>query len=115
MHMDPLMPSLPTLLVLRALEQDPAHGYRIVRWIDEQSAGVLTMKEGTLYPLLHLLERKGLMTGNWQKNGTERATRIYTLTNAGRHHLNQERQDWGRRAEIVRTVLSGEEVANGLV
>jgi len=37
------------------------------------------------------------------------------LTNAGRHHLNQERQDWGRRAEIVRTVLSGEEVANGLV
>lgn len=113
--MEALMPSLPTLLVLRSLEQGPQHGYRIARWIEEQSTGTLAMKEGTLYPLLHQLERKGLIMGDWQKVNSERPARVYALTEDGRGHLKHEREEWGARAEIVRKVLLGGEVAHGLV
>ena len=113
--MDALMPSLPTLLVLRSLEEGPLHGYRIARWIERQSTGTLTMKEGTLYPLLHQLERKDLILGEWQKAESERPARVYALTEAGRGHLMKEREEWDARAHVVQRVLFGEETAHGLV
>lgn len=115
-RLDPLLPSLPMLLVLRALEDGPRHGYRIARWVEQQSAETLIMKEGTLYPLLHQLEKKGYLTSDWQSVGSERKARVYTLTDSGRGHLERERKEWGARADVVRRVLfGGGEAAHGLV
>ena len=113
--MDALLPSLPTLLVLRALEDGPLNGYRIARWIEQQSADILTMKEGTLYPLLHQLEKKGFLASEWQSVDTQRKARVYSLTESGRGHLEQERKEWGVRTEIVRRVLLGGDPTHGLV
>lgn len=112
--MDALLPSLPTLLVLRALEDGPAHGYKIARWVDENSEGVLTLKEGTLYPLLHQLEKKGLLQGDWQKAGTERPMKVYEITDIGRKLLGEERDTWGRKASAAEKLLFKGGLANGL-
>ena len=112
--LDTLLPSLPTLLVLRALEEGPAHGYRISRWIEQQSEGVLALKEGTLYPVLHQLEKKGLLLGRWHSPGTERPTKVYELTDAGRTLLSRERQTWKHRAAAVERMLSTGEAGHGL-
>lgn len=103
--MDPLLPSLPTLLVLRALENGPAHGYRIAHWVDDISDGILTLKEGTLYPLLHQLEKKGLVSGSWEQMGSERPVKVYELTDAGHARLNQERETWDKKSLAVRKLL----------
>ncbi len=114
--MDPLLPSLPTLLVLRALEDGPAHGYRITRWVDAMSEGVLVLKQGTLYPLLHQLEKKGLVIGRWDGLGTERPLKIYELTDSGRQRLHQEREVWQTKsAAIGRVLQSLQEVRHGLM
>ncbi len=104
--MDGIAPSLPTLLVLRALEDSPSHGYRIARWIEEQSENMLTLREGTLYPLLHQLEKEGLIHGQWQTEGTDRPSKVYELTDSGHVLLDQERQAWNQRAAAISKVLS---------
>ncbi len=102
---DSLVPSLPTLLILRALEEAPAHGYKIVRWIEDRSDHQLLLKEGTLYPTLHQLERQGLIQGHWDQTGSQRRTKIYELTEAGREQLQADRAQWMRRVAIAHEVL----------
>ncbi|KYP79503.1 hypothetical protein AYW79_04775 [Ferroacidibacillus organovorans] len=106
------MPSLPTLLVLRALESGPMHGYKIARWIEQKSTDTLIMKEGTLYPLLHQLERKGYLKSDWQAVESERKVKVYTLTEKGSGHLENERQEWSLRTEVVQRVLFGKEATS---
>ncbi len=101
--MDALMPSVPTLLVLQALEESPLHGYAIARWIEDESSGVLTMKEGTLYPVLHQLERKGLVVGEWVEMG--RRTKVYRLTSSGRRQLVDSRQEWAIKAPAINRLV----------
>lgn len=113
--MDSLVPSLPLLLVLRALEDGPAHGYRIALWVEERSEGVLAMKEGTLYPLLHQLERQGLIAGSWTPGERGRPTKVYTLTDAGRRRLAEDAADWQRRSAAASTVLFSGRAQHGLV
>ncbi len=104
--MDTLIPSVPTLLILQAVEEEPLHGYAIARWVDEQSQGILAMKEGTLYPVLHQLERKGLIVGEWRKLG--RKTKVYRLTDAGRRHLRDARREWAVKAPAISRLVLGE-------
>lgn len=99
------MKSVPTLLVLKALERQSTHGYRIAAWINETSDGAILLKEGTLYPLLHSLENKGLIEGEWQEDGGPRPVRIYHLTDRGRRQLQTERGTWHRYAQGVNLVM----------
>ena len=112
--MDPLLPSVPTLLVLRALEEGPAHGYRITRWVDERSEGVLTLKQGTLYPLLHQLEKKGFLESQWEGLGSERPMKVYALTDSGRQRLCREREAWQTKSNAIGRVLVNEGGTYGL-
>ncbi|MCL8209345.1 MAG: helix-turn-helix transcriptional regulator [Actinomycetia bacterium] len=105
---DALVPSLPVLLILRALEAGPAHGYKIARWIEEQSEQQFVLKEGTLYPTLHLLERQGLVQGSWIDNGSRRRMKVYELTSLGRSQLDAERDRWLKRVAVAQKVLSRE-------
>jgi transcriptional regulator len=84
--------SLPTL-ILQNLSRGPNHGYRIAQEIKQTSKGVLDFKEGTLYPALHGLEAKKLITSSVrEENGRPR--RHYQLTDKGRKALVRERQEW---------------------
>lgn len=105
MVMDSLVPSLPVLLILRALEESPAHGYKIARWIEQRSSQQLMLKEGTLYPTLHQLERQGLIQGHWDKTGSKRPTKVYDLTQAGREQLRTDREQWMQRVAVAQQVL----------
>jgi transcriptional regulator len=83
------------LLILQNLAQGPNHGYHIAQEIKQKSQGVLDFKEGTLYPTLHGLEGKGLITSHERaENGRTRF--YYELTEDGRKTLARERADWRR-------------------
>ncbi len=91
-------------LVLAALEDGPAHGYRIARWVDEHSAGCLALREGSLYPILHALEQQGAVDATWEREG-ERQRRVYRLTEAGRAALRAGRTAWRAYADAVERAL----------
>ncbi len=113
--MNPLLPSVSTLLVLRALEDGPAYEYRITRWVDQRSDGVLALKQGTLYPLLHQLEKKGFVVSQWEGLGSDRPMKVYALTDTGRQRLHQERAAWQMKSIAVGRVLTNPaELPNGL-
>lgn len=103
--MESLLPSVPTLLVLQVLESSPAHGYEIARRVEQDSATVLSLKEGTLYPLLYRLEREGLVQAAWHDEPKGRRVRVYTLTDAGRRRLAGGRREWAIRSHRVSRVL----------
>lgn len=76
------------LLVLATLEDGPRHGYQIALDVEEESGGAFELQHGTLYPILHRLEKEGLIEGRWEEEGRRR--KVYGLTDRGRRHLNQE-------------------------
>ena len=85
-----LLPGTLEMLILRTLTIEPMHGYGIARHIEQQSADVLTVEQGSLYPALERLQRNGWVTGKWGKSLTGRRARYYTITNSGRRRLGQE-------------------------
>lgn len=97
--------SLP-LLILHVLSTGSKHGYRIATEIKEGSAGVLDVAEGTLYPVLHDLERRGLIRASEETvNGRRR--RCYSLTEVGQRELASETAEWARYAQAVNYLLGG--------
>lgn len=76
------------LLVLATLEDGPKHGYQIALDVEEESDGDFELQHGTLYPILHRLEKEGLIRGRWEEEGRRR--KVYVLTDRGRRHLSQE-------------------------
>ena len=91
--------TLPTL-ILEALIHEPSHGYRIAQRIKERSEGVLDFKEGTLYPALHQLQRKGYLRSEWRTADNGRHRKYYALTNRGRA-LAEQRVAAGERARVT--------------
>lgn len=99
-----------TTLILSVLGRGPKHGYQMVRDLERLSSGVLTLKEGTLYPLLHALERDGVVASHWELEGG-RERKIYQLTDGGRAELRRRTADWVKFRSAVDSVLSGEVLA----
>ena len=93
------------VLILKAVSWGPRHGYAIGRWIRETTADVLSIQEGALYPALHRLERKGLLTEEWGLTDTGRQAKYYHLTPAGRAQLRAELVRWQRFQHAVSTAL----------
>ena len=94
------------ILILKALTWGPRHGYAIGRWIRQTTADVLVVQEGALYPALHRLERKGLVSEEWGESETGRQAKYYTLTPAGRAHLVAEAERWSRYSRAVALALA---------
>ena len=93
--------SINELLVLSALRKGRRHGYQIALDVEDASGGVFDLQHGTLYPLLHRLERDGLVEGRWTEAGGRRR-KEYALTPAGRRHLGVE----GRALHVAMQCLS---------
>ncbi len=93
------------LLVLAVLRSGPAHGYAITHEINRRTDGALSMKEGTLYPLLHRMEGEGLVKAAWQVSDRGPARRTYELKAKGRRVLANRAEEWRRLVGVVNGVL----------
>jgi PadR family transcriptional regulator PadR len=93
------------LLILKALARDSQHGYAVAEWIHETSEDVLRVKEGALYPALHRLELRGLLTAEWGASENNRRAKYYSLTAAGRKQLALETEQWQRLSGAVARIL----------
>lgn len=93
------------VLILKALTWEPLHGYAITKLIRRQSDDALLVEEGTLYPALWRLEKKGLLESEWGLSGNNRRAKFYRLTAAGRRQLRHEVKTWEAYASAVSKVL----------
>jgi transcriptional regulator len=93
------------MLVLKALQWGPRHGYSVSRWIARTTGDVLRVEEGALYPALHRLHRKGLVESEWGVSENNRRARFYELTKKGQRALAKEAESWAAYADAVRSVL----------
>lgn len=95
------------MLVLHAVADAPLHGYAIMRRIRVDSGDALGLEEGSLYPALHRLVRRKLLSATWGESENNRRARFYRLTQAGRRALERERGAWQRVAAAINAVLAG--------
>jgi PadR family transcriptional regulator len=90
------------LMVLKTLDVlGPLHGYGIARRIEQISGGILTVNQGTLYPVLLRLEQEGSIASEWGVSENNRRARFYRLTRDGRKQLQAETQNWEQTAAII--------------
>ena len=104
-----LIPGTLNVLILKALSWGPLHGYAISKWIQRSTDEVLRVEEGVLYPALHRLERDEFLEAEWGVNDTGRRAKFYSLTAAGKKHLEAEVARWKRSSEAVSSVLDAAE------
>lgn len=100
-----LVPGTLEMLILRTLLRGAMHGYGIAQRIQNVSDDVLSVEEGSLYPALQRLLRKGWVTAEWGMTGLNRRARFYTLTRDGRKQLGAEVDAFRRITEAIERVL----------
>src|SRR3954469_14855786 len=93
------------LLILRALQTEPMHGWAISERIQQISQEVLQVNQGSLYPALHRLEHPGWIQAEWGISDLGRRARFYRLTSDGRKQLKLEADQWGRFTAAIARVL----------
>jgi len=94
------------VLILKALSRARLHGYAVARWIEEATSDVVQVEEGSLYPALYRLERRGWIEAEWGVSELNRKAKFYRLTKDGRKHLAFEAERWAVFASAVSKVLS---------
>ena len=92
-------------LVLKTLSWGPRHGYAIARWLEETTNDAIQVEEGSLYPALYRLERRGLIEAEWGVSEIGRKAKIYRLTPAGKRQLRTETAEWSDFVRVVSLVL----------
>ncbi|HYL91831.1 MAG TPA: PadR family transcriptional regulator [Alphaproteobacteria bacterium] len=93
------------LLILKTVALRPQHGWAISERIQQISSNVLQVQQGSLYPALHRLERRGWIKARWGASENNRKAKYYELTKAGRKQLETEAGDWKKLAAAVGHVL----------
>ena len=93
------------VLVLKTLSWGPRHGYAIARWLEDTTDDAIQVEEGSLYPALYRLERRGLIEAEWGTSEIGRKAKIYRLTPPGRRQLRAETADWAAFVRVVSAVL----------
>lgn len=94
------------MLILKALSWESKHGYGIVSWLEHTSGAALVIEEGSLYPALHRMNKRGWVKAEWGVSENNRRARYYTLTAAGRKQLQAETAAWDRFAGVIARVLT---------
>ena len=94
------------LLILKVATLGPIHGYAIAQTIQQISRDVLQVRQGSLYPALHRLENRGLLTAEWKESETGRDAKFYRLTAKGRTHLKSEMANWEQLSEAIGLILA---------
>lgn len=103
---DELLQGTLDMLVLKALQLGPMHGWGITERLEQGSKNILRIGQGSLYPALYRLERQKYVSSSWGTSDNNRRARFYELTPAGRERLARERQTWRRMARAVDLILA---------
>lgn len=91
------------MLILKIVALEPMNGWAISQRLQQISSDVLGVSDGSLYPALHKLERRGWITAEWKPSGNNRRAKFYSLTRLGRRQLEKETANWNR----ISTAISG--------
>ena len=94
------------LLVLKTLSWGPMHGYAVASWIEHATDDVLRVEEGSLYPALYRMTRKGWIVGEWGTSENNRKAKYYRLTPLGREQLREQSTGWQRMAAAVTKAIT---------
>ena len=92
-------------LILAALQDGPKHGYQLALDIEQQADGYFRVQHGTLYPILHKLEKEGLIRGTWSPGGRGRKRKSYQLTKAGHRYATEQLGAWRAFISAFLTVV----------
>ncbi len=92
-------------LLLASLEAGPAHGYHLIERLRERSGGRFDLPEGSVYPALHRLEQRGLLTSAWESHAGRRR-RVYRLSERGLHALHAARAEWRRFSQAFSNAMN---------
>ena len=93
------------LLILKTIALEPKHGWAIAKRIQQISKEELQVQQGSLYPALHRLEQQGWIKAEWRINETGREAKFYSLTRAGRKHMEKEKTNWDRLSRAINLVV----------
>jgi transcriptional regulator len=93
------------VLVLKIVALGPVHGYAIAQRLQQMSQDVLQVQQGSLYPALHRLEKRGWLRAAWAPSETGREAKYYTLTRIGRKQLNEQSESWDRLSAAITGIL----------
>ena len=93
------------MLILKIVALEPAHGYGIAQRIQQISREVLQVQQGSLYPALHRLEKRGWVKADWRQSETGREAKFYSLTRLGKKQLEAEAANWDRLAGAVALIM----------
>ena len=93
------------VMILKALNSGPRHGYALSTWIRETTDGVLQIEDGALYTALHRMEKRNWLNAEWGLSETNRRVKTYSLTPDGREQLAARSDTWNEYAEAVAKVL----------
>ena len=97
------------LLILKVAALGPVHGYGISQRIRQISSSVLQVQQGSLYPALHRLEKRGWLTADWGESENGRQAKFYRLSAKGRKQLAAEEETWNRLSKAVGLILQTQE------
>jgi PadR family transcriptional regulator len=92
-------------LILKTLSRGPRHGYAIAKWLEEKSGDALCVEEGSLYPALYRMEKRGWIEAEWGDSELGRKAKFYRLTRDGREQLRRETAEWKAFVAVVSNVL----------
>jgi transcriptional regulator len=92
-------------LILKTLAAGPLHGYAIARVLEDASAGSVVIEEGSLYPALYRMERRGWLEAEWGESELGRRAKVYRLTRQGRAQLAAETETWRQFSTVVSRIL----------
>ena len=96
------------MLILKALQLEPMHGFGISIRIRQISKEVLQVEQGSLYPALYRLEEQGWITSEWGISENNRKAKFYALTRTGRRQLDAEQANWSRLSSAINLILSAQ-------
>ena len=95
------------VLILTVLAGGSGHGYQLGLEVEERSSGFFRFNHGTLYPILHKLEREGMIRGTWSGDDLRRKRKSYSLTPKGRRYLDTQVRDWKRFFDCFTGIVTG--------
>lgn len=101
-----LLPGTLEMLILKAVQAAPLHGFGVARWIEGVTGDRLSVEEGALYPALHRMEKKGWLVSEWKRTDRGRRARVYRPTDEGLTELDRQVERWEGSAWAIQRVLA---------
>lgn len=102
-----LMKGSTKMLILNLLSTGDMYGYQMVKELENRSDNTFTLKEGTMYPILHSLESEGMVEAYWEVSETGRKRKYYQITSSGRKLLEEKKKEWALYSFAVNKVIGG--------